>query len=76
MHFMHMKSSNALVSIFLSVLIITSAACHNTLSDKSLRSDVAGANTHTRAEQIDRLLRTLNEQGNLPNNIVLKRIML
>jgi len=76
MHFMYMKSSNALVSVFLSVLIITSAGCHKTTSDKLPRSNVAGDNTHTKAVQIDRLLRTLNEQVNLRNNIVLKRIML
>ena len=70
MRVMCTKHLNSLVSVLLSVLIITTAGCENTLSDKSLRSNVAGANTHTKAEQIDRLLRTLNEEGKF-NGVVL-----
>jgi len=70
MHFMYMKSSNSLVSVLLSVLIITAAGCDKTFSGKLSRSNVAGANTHTKAELIDRLLRTLDEKGKF-NGVVL-----
>ena len=69
MHFMYMKNFNSLVSVLLSVLIITSAGCDKTGSDK-LSPDVAGANAHTKAELIDRLLRKLDEKGKF-NGVVL-----
>ena len=66
MHFMYMKSSNSLVSVLLLVLIITVAGCDKSTSDKS----PPGADAHTKAELIDRLLRTLDEKGKF-NGVVL-----
>ncbi len=66
MHFMYMKSSNSLVSVLLSVLIITAAGCDKSTSDKS----PPGADVHSKAELIDRLLRGLDEKGKF-NGVVL-----
>lgn len=70
MHVLYMKYFSSLVSVLLSVLIITAAGCDKTISGKLSRSNVAGANAHTKAELIDRLLRTLDEKGKF-NGVVL-----
>ncbi len=70
MHVLYIQYFNSLVSVLLSVLIITAAGCDKTFSGKLSRSNVAGANTHTKAELIDRLLRTLDKKGKF-NGVVL-----
>jgi CubicO group peptidase (beta-lactamase class C family) len=70
MHVMYTKNFNTLASVLLSVLMITAAGCENTLSGKLSRSNAAGDNAHTKAELIDRLLRTLNGKGKF-NGVVL-----
>ncbi|MHC4747011.1 MAG: hypothetical protein ACYS18_06795, partial [Planctomycetota bacterium] len=70
MYVLYMKYFNSLVSVLLSVLIITAAGCDKTISGKLSQSNVADANAHTKAEQIDRLLRTLDEKGKF-NGVVL-----
>ena len=57
------KNFTSLASALLSVLTITSAGCDKTISGKLSRSNAAGDNAHTKAELIDELLRTLNEEG-------------
>ena len=70
MHDLYIRFFNSLVSVLLSVLIITAAGCNKTSCGKLSRSNVAGANAHTKAELIDRLLGTLDEKGKF-NGVVL-----
>ena len=65
-----MKYVNSFLSVLFSVLITAAAGCDRAISGKLSRSNVAGTNAYTKAELIDRLLRTLDEKGKF-NGVVL-----